>query len=88
MRVDLEASQADLESLPRFQRAGLQARQLQRLGLGLAVLALSGLVLGFFVGLFAPASIWPSLLNNNAAALLVLVAALQSAAGVARWREQ
>ncbi|KPA89824.1 membrane protease subunit, stomatin/prohibitin [Pseudomonas asplenii] len=88
MRVDLEASQADLESLPRFQRAGLQARQLQRLGLGLAVLALSGLVLGFFVGLFAPASIWPSLLNNNAVALLVLVAALQSAAGVARWREQ
>ncbi|QXI28535.1 protease modulator HflK [Pseudomonas vanderleydeniana] len=88
MRVDLEALEADLDSLPRFQRAGVQARQLRRLGIGLTVLALSGLVLGFFVGLFAPASIWPTLLNNNAAALLVLVATLQSAAGVARWREQ
>ncbi|MGY2224164.1 protease modulator HflK [Pseudomonas gingeri] len=88
MRVDLEAPGADLEGLPRFQRAGFHARRLRHLGIGLAVLALSGLVLGFFVGLFAPASIWPTLLSNNAAALLVVVAALQSAAGVARWREQ
>lgn len=88
MRVDLEASRAGLQGLPRFQRAGVQVRQLRRLSMGLAGLALSGLVLGFFVGLFAPVSIWPTLLNNNAAALLVLVAALQSAAGVARWREQ
>ncbi|SDS41222.1 Regulator of protease activity HflC, stomatin/prohibitin superfamily [Pseudomonas asplenii] len=88
MQVDLEASRAGLQGLPRFQRAGVQVRQLRRLSMGLAGLALSGLVLGFFVGLFAPVSIWPTLLNNNAAALLVLVAALQSAAGVARWREQ
>ncbi len=80
MRVDLEASRAGLQGLPRFQRAGVQVRQLRRLSMGLAGLALSGLVLGFFVGLFAPVSIWPTLLNNNAAALLVLVAALQSAA--------
>ncbi|NWA04106.1 protease modulator HflK [Pseudomonas gingeri] len=88
MRVDLEAPGADLEGLPRFQQAGYQARRLRRLGIGLAVLAISGLVLGFFVGLFAPVSIWPTLLSNNAAALLVVVAALQSAAGLARWREQ
>lgn len=88
MRVDLEAPEAELQSLPRFQRAALQARQLRRLGIGLAGLALGGLVFGFFIGLFAPMSIWPTLLNNNAAALLVSVAALQSAAGVARWREQ
>ncbi len=88
MRVDLEAPGADLESLPRFQRAGYQARRLRRLGIGLTVLAVSGLVLGFFVGLFAPTSIWLTLLSNNVAALLVVVAALQSAAGVARWREQ
>ncbi|AMB86318.1 hypothetical protein AWM79_13800 [Pseudomonas agarici] len=88
MRVDLEAPKADLESLPRFQRAGYQARRLRWLGIGLTGLAVSGLVVGFFVGLFAPTSIWSMLLNNNVAALLVVVAALQSAAGVARWREQ
>lgn len=41
-----------------------------------------------FVGLFAPQSLWPALLFNQSAALLVLVAGLQSAGWVTRWRAQ
>ncbi len=47
-----------------------------------------GLVLAFFVGLFAPQSLWPALLVNQSAALLVLVAGLQSAWWVTQWRAQ
>jgi regulator of protease activity HflC (stomatin/prohibitin superfamily) len=43
-------------------------------------------VLGFFVGLFAPQSLWPALLGNLSAALLVLIAGLQSAGWVTQWR--
>lgn len=88
MRVDLEAEGEGLEALPRFQQAGLHRRRSQRWGVVLAVMAGLGLVAAFFVDLFAPQSIWPALLVNQAAALLVLVAGLQSAATVSTWRQR
>lgn len=54
--------------------------------IGLGALATAGLVLAFFVGLFAPQSLWPALLVNQSAGLLVLVAGLQSAWWVTQWR--
>ena len=45
-----------------------------------------GWVLAFFVGLFAPQSFWLPLLINQSAALLVVVAGLQSAWWVTQWR--
>ncbi|MCK9813117.1 MAG: protease modulator HflK [Candidatus Pseudomonas colombiensis] len=87
MRVDLEAEGEGLEALPRFQQAGLHRRRSQRWGVVLAAMAGLGLVAAFFVDLFAPQSIWPALLVNQAAALLVLVAGLQSAATVSTWRQ-
>lgn len=88
MRVDLEAEGEGLEALPRFQQAGLHRRRSQRLGVVLAAMAGLGLVAAFFVDLFAPQSIWPAWLVNQAAALLVLVAGLQSAATVSTWRQR
>ncbi len=43
-------------------------------------------MLAFFVGLFAPQSLWAALLVNQSAGLLVLVAGLQSAWWVTQWR--
>lgn len=88
MRVDLEAEGEGLEALPRFQQARLHRRRSQRWGVVLAAMAGLGLVAAFFVDLFAPQSIWPALLVNQAAALLVLVAGLQSAATVSTWRQR
>lgn len=88
MQVDLDADGADVEGLPRFQQAVFHARRLKRVGIALAGLAAVGLVLAFFVGLFAPPSLWPALLVNQAAALLVVVAGLQSAWWVTLWRGQ
>ncbi|EJM68264.1 membrane protease subunit, stomatin/prohibitin [Pseudomonas sp. GM50] len=59
---------------------------MRQFAIGLGALAAIGLVLAFFVGLFAPQSLWPALLVNQSAGLLVLVAGLQSAWWVARWR--
>ena len=86
MRVDLDGESAGLEGLPRFQRAAFHARRLLRLGYGLAGLSVLGVVLALFVMLFSPATLWSAVLINNAAALWVLVAGLQSAYWVARWR--
>ncbi|WP_392892845.1 protease modulator HflK [Pseudomonas migulae] len=86
MQVDLEIEGAAVAGLPRFQQAVFQGRRLRQLAIGLGVLALSGLVLGFLVGLFAPLSLWPALLSNLSAALLVLIAGLQSAGWVTQWR--
>ena len=74
MRVDLDAEEGRLESFPRFQSASAQARQLYQLGVVLAVLALVAWALAFFIGLFSSESLWPALLGNNAAAMLVLAA--------------
>ncbi|MCU0090957.1 protease modulator HflK [Pseudomonas koreensis] len=85
MQVDLDEG-TPVTGLPRFQQAAAQGRRLRRLAIGLGVLAGAGWVLAFFVGLFAPQSLWPALLVNQSAALLVLVAGLQSAWWVTQWR--
>ena len=88
MRVDLDAEEERLESLPRFQSASAQARQLYQLSAVLAVLVILAWALAFSIRLFSLESLWPVLLNNNAAALLVLGAGAQSAYWVARWRRE
>ncbi|KMM77728.1 protease modulator HflK [Pseudomonas deceptionensis] len=88
MRVDLDAEEERLESLPRFQSASAQASQLYQLSAVLAVLVILAWALAFSIGLFSSESLWPVLLNNNAAALLVLGAGAQSAYWVARWRRE
>ncbi|WP_454870686.1 protease modulator HflK [Pseudomonas lini] len=86
MQVDLDGDGAQIAGLPRFQQAVVQGRRLRQLAIGLGALAVTGLVLAFFVGLFAPQSLWPALLVNQSAGLLVLVAGLQSAWWVTQWR--
>ena len=86
MQVDLDVDGTQVTGLPRFQQAAMQARRLRRLAIGLGGLAGAGWVLAFFVGLFAAQSLWPALLVNLSAALLVLVAGLQSAWWVTQWR--
>jgi len=85
MQVDLDEG-TPVTGLPRFQQAATQGRRLRRLAIGLGALAGAGWVLAFFVGLFAPQSLWPALLVNQSAALLVLMAGLQSAWWVTQWR--
>jgi regulator of protease activity HflC (stomatin/prohibitin superfamily) len=86
MQVDLEVDGTQVTGLPRFQQAAMQGRRLRRWALGLGGLAGAGWVSAFFVGLFAPQSLWLPLLINQSAALLVLVAGLQSAWWVTQWR--
>jgi regulator of protease activity HflC (stomatin/prohibitin superfamily) len=86
MQVDLEVDGTQVSGLPRFQQAAAQGRRLRRWAIGLGSLAGAGWVLAFFVGLFAPQSLWLSLLVNQSAALLVLVGGLQSAWWVTAWR--
>ena len=86
MQVDLDGDGAQIAALPRFQQAVVQGRRLRQFAIGLGALAAIGLVLAFFVGLFAPQSLWPALLVNQCAGLLVLVAGLQSAWWVSQWR--
>jgi regulator of protease activity HflC (stomatin/prohibitin superfamily) len=86
MQVDLDGDGAQIAALPRFQQAVVQGRRLRQFAMGLGALAAIGLVLAFFVGLFAPQSLWPALLVNQSAGLLVLVAGLQSAWWVTQWR--
>ncbi|MEB0094430.1 protease modulator HflK [Pseudomonas sp. CCI4.2] len=88
MRVDLDGESVGLDGLPRFQRAAFHARRLQRLCYGLAALGLFSFVLAMFAMLFSPATLWSAVLINNAAALWVLVAGLQSAYWIAHWRAQ
>ena len=86
MQVDLDGDGAQIAALPRFQQAVIQGRRLRQFAMGLGALAAIGLVLALFVGLFAPQSLWPALLVNQSAGLLVLVAGLQSAWWVTQWR--
>ncbi|WP_247839949.1 protease modulator HflK [Pseudomonas sp. MWU12-3103b] len=86
MQVDLDVDGTQVTGLPRFQQAATQGRRLRRLAIGLGGLAGAGWVLALFVELFAAQSIWPALLVNLGAALLVLVAGLQSAWWVTQWR--
>ncbi|TMU82532.1 protease modulator HflK [Pseudomonas fluorescens] len=86
MQVDLEVEGTQVTALPRFQQAATQGIRLRRWAFGLGSLAGAGWVMAFFVGLFAPQSLWLPLLVNLSAALLVLVAGLQSAWWVTQWR--
>jgi regulator of protease activity HflC (stomatin/prohibitin superfamily) len=86
MQVDLEVDGTHVTGLPRFQQAAAQSRRLRRWAFSFGALAGAGWVLAFFVGLFAPQSLWLPLLVNLSAALLVLVAGLQSAWWVTQWR--
>lgn len=86
MQIDLGDEGGRADGLPRFQRAQFQGRRLKSMALVLGVLAGMGLVLAFFIGLFAPQSLWSALLVSQCAALLVLVAGLQSAWWVTQWR--
>ncbi|RON05701.1 hypothetical protein BK659_21600 [Pseudomonas brassicacearum] len=86
MQVDLEAEGTNVEGLPRFQQAVFHGRRLKRVGIGLASLAAAGLLLAFFVGLFAPQSLWAPLLVSQSSALIVVVAGLQSAWWIIQWR--
>ncbi len=83
MRVDLDAEGVAAESLPRFQQAPRQLRQLWRWAAASVALAAACAVLGFFIGLFAADSLWPPLLYNLGAAWLVLFAGLHAAYRVA-----
>lgn len=86
MQVDLDVEEVPLAGLPRFQQAVFQGRRLRNFAIGCGALAATGLVMGFFVGLFAPQSLWPALLFNQSAALLVVMASVQSARSVTQWR--
>ena len=88
MQVDLDDDGAQVAGLPRFQQAVFQSRRLRQFAIGLGALAATGLVLAFFVGLFAPQSVWAAVLTHQSAGLLVLVAGLQSAWWVTQWRAQ
>ncbi|PYC26686.1 hypothetical protein DMX02_02200 [Pseudomonas jessenii] len=88
MQVDLDEEGTQVTGLPRFQQAAVQSRRLRRWAISLGGLAGAGWVLAFFIGLFAPQSLWLPLLVNQSAALLVLVAGLQSAWWVTQWRAQ
>ncbi|MGE8151986.1 protease modulator HflK [Pseudomonas vancouverensis] len=86
MQVDLDVDEAPVAGLPRFQQAVFQGRRLRQLVLLMSTLAATGLLLAFFAALFAAHTLWPAWLMNQSAALLVLVAGLQSAGWVTQWR--
>ncbi|MFS2156231.1 protease modulator HflK [Pseudomonas sp. Pseusp122] len=86
MQVDLDVEHAGLDGLPRFQGAAFQARRLLQLTYLTAGIGIFGLVLSLFVDLFSPNSLWTAVLTTQAAAFLLLAAALQSAQGIALWR--
>lgn len=88
MRLDLDGDETPIAGLPRFQQAVFQGRRLRQIAIGAGLLAATALLLAFFAGLFAAQSLWPALLINQCAALLVLIAGLQSAWSVTRWRAQ
>ncbi|TWD47740.1 regulator of protease activity HflC (stomatin/prohibitin superfamily) [Pseudomonas sp. SJZ131] len=86
MQVDLDVDETQVAGLPRFQQAQFQQRRLRQYAIALGALAAIGLVLAFFVALFAPQSLWGALLVNQSAGLLVLIAGLQAAGWVTDWR--
>ena len=86
MQVDLDVDATQVAGLPRFQQAQFQQRRLRQYAIALGALAAIGLVLAFFVALFAPQSLWGALLVNQSGGLLVLIGGLQAAGWVTEWR--
>lgn len=86
MQVDLDVDATQVAGLPRFQQAQFQQRRLRQYAIALGALAAIGLVLAFFVALFAPQSLWGTLLVNQSGGLLVLIGGLQAAGWVTEWR--
>ena len=82
MLIDLENEETNLSEMPRIQRAPFHARRLLTLS---TCLTLAGIISLFIAWKMLP-SLWRTLLGNNAAALLVLAAGLESAYVIARWR--
>lgn len=80
-----EASRERLQS-PAFIGAGPHVRQLAIGAVTLVVCVVVLLAGAGITALLAPASVWPTLLCNNAASFLLLAAALQAARWPARWR--
>jgi regulator of protease activity HflC (stomatin/prohibitin superfamily) len=80
--VDLDGDDMDLNSLPRFQRAGFHAKALL---LRIMVLGAAVVVIVLCAYFMSP-SIWRSVLANTGAALLLIVAGLLSAYWIAQWR--
>ncbi len=87
MRVDLDSPGADLHGLPRFVRAGWQARRLFAVFLGLASLLGLALLAGIFIELFTRDTLWLPLLCLVSAACLTLLGVTQWAWRIALWRE-
>lgn len=71
---------------PAFISARAHARRLAIGAMALAACVILLLAGAGITALLAPASVWPTLLCNNAASLLLLAAALQAARWPARWR--
>ncbi|MGF6089778.1 protease modulator HflK [Pseudomonas sp. 18173] len=86
MQVDLDVDETPLAGLPRFQQAFIQGRRLRQFAIGAGVLATVGVLLALFAGLFTSQTLWPALLLNLSMAFVVLMAGVQSAWWVARWR--
>ncbi len=86
MQVDLDVDETPLAGLPRFQQAFIQGRRLRQFAIGAGLLASVGLLLALFAGLFASQTLWPALLLNLSAVFVLLMAGVQSAWWVARWR--
>lgn len=84
--MDLDTEATDLNALPRFQRAAFHARRLRALSFCLGAIAFAMLLTVRAFPTFVSGSFWRTLLVNNAAALLTLVAGLQSAGRIAHWR--
>lgn len=86
MRIDLDTDGIRPQALPRFQGAVAHVRRLLLLSVALLAMAVLGLVLAFLIGLFAPASVWPVVLIDTAAAACVVLAGVQSARRIGLWR--
>ena len=85
MQVDLDAA-PDLTTLPRFQRASFQVRMLAQLSVVTVVLAFILFAVTLVPAWMESSALWPPVLRNSAASLLLLSLGLQSALRIARWR--
>ncbi|WP_392566630.1 protease modulator HflK [Utexia brackfieldae] len=86
MRFDLNNNTEPLDALPRFQRAKTRRPKLSLATSASKQVACALFILVILVHLFDKNSLWPALLCNNAAVLLLLAALLQSALRIDIWR--